>query len=213
MLSMKKLGLMVLAVLALTAVGGTASASASKFVTEKTATVVANYPFENESYLEFAGGEKIECYGAPYKGTLAGSASTLPMTWNNGGGYVAPCMNKLKTCQNFTFEPGSASGEHFNGTFNFGPAGCGPIEGSIYFKPAFQTCEIKLFPGTGTRTAEYYNQGSGTKAYVWVPLQINNLEVSLSGCLAKGTYHVNWRSQYKLTATNEGGVAVPLRVE
>jgi hypothetical protein len=196
----KNMGLVAIAVLAVTASVGAATASASGFVADKYNAVV-NAPGSSETFIVEGGGMKIACNTPSLAGELKGPAATLTPFVG-----AATCLKGAKPLNmsgcGFTFHPGAeVSGIQYGGTFDIGPAGCGSI--SIEY---LKGCILSLSPKTGL-SATYINSGTGNAAKVSVNAKAEGLTETLSG--AAGCSHGTGEAgkittSWELKATNAG---------
>lgn len=203
----KNIGLVAIAALAVTASVGAATASASGFVADKYNAVV-NAPGSSETFIVQGGGMQIACNTPSLAGELKGPAATLTPVVG-----AATCLKGTKPLNmsgcGFTFHPGTeVSGTQYGGTFDIGPAGCGPI--SIEY---LKGCILSLSPKTGL-SATYINSGTGNAAKVSVSAKAEGLTETLSG--TSGCSHGTGEAgkittSWELKATN-GGIQTGLHV-
>lgn len=180
---MKRIRTMVLvacAALALTAAADAGTASASRIVPETGATVL-NGSLATEAYVDIQG-MQVTCTGFDLEGS-AFKATTFEAFVANGNcdiwGGTTPI--KMNGCD-FTFHPGGEiSSGYFGGTFDIGPANCGPMTMEA------PGCKVTIYPKTGL-TAHYTNIGEGSKAEVLVELQAKGLKTTgEGGACSKGS--------------------------
>lgn len=196
------LGVAAVMALALTAVAGASSASASGFIGQ-------SYP----SYFKGAG------IGTHSFTTIMGESNCQPGTLtesaNSGFETFAADLSGTKCQSNafnmngckFILHPGAANGA---GTFDIGPAGCGPITTTI------TGCEMKISAQNGL-AANFQNGGSGSTATVTVTASATGLKYSTaSGCpggaatYTDGKYSGTWELKNYTNAayTSQQGVRV-----
>lgn len=141
------------------------------------------------------------------EGTVS-AASSLTMQVSNStcsffGSNPALKMNGCK----FIFRPGTKAGESFNGSYDIGPPGCGPIT----YK--YLDCTVSIGAQTGL-AATYQNTGSGNKATVKITSGASGIVYTETGsfCEKQGA---SSNGQYKGTWTvsgNSSGTQVGVRV-
>jgi hypothetical protein len=174
----KNLGLAAVAVLALSAIVGISSAAATGFMSSAypaTLKGVATGTLKGS----FPGAGTIECLGPELQATANAASETL--TTSVGDGLcVTGEMMKSHGCQ-FIFHPGTKS--LFNGSFDIGPAGCGPIT----IGDSTTACEFKIGAQSGL-AANYANVGSGATATVTIEAQASALKYTRSGACGAGTF-------------------------
>ena len=173
----KRLGLVAIAAMALTACVNAASASASApgFL----ATGTFPYPATiSGSTAGETGANTINLFGATYPCTAPSFTAThkspsSTLTMEGGAWAVASCNDTdlekepfdTHGCK-FTFNPGSNAAEHFKGTFSIGPPGCGPITIEDFFIPSQGVCDIFIDPNAGF---EALRRSTTTKTSKWWP--------------------------------------------
>jgi hypothetical protein len=181
--------------LALTATAGADTASASKFVPETGASVYKGASTTLAMYMQ---GLQFSCYPETFE-ALAAQTNALEAVVGAGPcGISGSAPLKMNGCK-FIFHPGAEeSAGHFGGTFDIGPAGCGPI--TIVSK----VCEITIYPKTGL-TAHYTNVGEGSKAEVVIDLSATGLETSGKGSACSGGSGGEIEGTWHMAAYNSSG--------
>ena len=206
----RTLGLLAIMALALSATIGAASASASSFVAGKYSAVVTGTPGASHTITTPAGVLNT-CAGSTFSLELGGATEALTpgamsdSSCTRSGSATALKMNGCK----FIYRPGAeTSPGNFNGTFDIGPAGCGPIK---LEEPAF-SC-TKLIGAQSGFAATYKNIGSGEGRYVKVSAAGGSIkytvEKKVAGVCQEGT--VNYLGDWNVSATS-GGVSTALFV-
>ncbi len=205
---MKRIGILALAAfaaVALTASAGAGTASAARFIKES-GSVVRKGTVSGEEFSVNA----IGCYGQ----TLSGSPSEIffPTVSNATCTIFGPeAPLKMNGCT-FIFHPGAEeSAGHFGGTFDIGPAGCGPVTITNPYQ-----CELKVYPKTGL-TAHYRNEGTGTTSYVIAELSASGLKQTgkIGICNEynneKGTWNATWNLKDYDSGGTQKGVHLSVR--
>jgi hypothetical protein len=170
----RTLSLLATMALALTALTGAASASASGFVSEEYPDYLTAY--ESSPFYLTAGGITQNCTG-PSLGATMGNATealTLPAI-ADGKCSLGPM--KMNGCK-FIFYPTTA-------TMGIGPGGCGPITVNG------GGCEISIGAQSGIPTT-YLNEGSGENQVVRISFNTNSLVYTQNNgiyCGGKGTFY------------------------
>ncbi len=105
----------------------------------------------------------------------------------------------MNGCQ-FTFHPGAEEAPGtFGGSFDIGPAGCGPITLALEAK-----CTVSLYPKNGL-SAQFKNTGSGSEASVTVTAKGSGLKYvkNPAGCGSAGESG-EYRGSWQVKASSEG---------
>ena len=175
------LGVALVAALSLMAILGSASAGASWIASESSIKAAPS----GVHTFSAPGVATIPCTAPSFE--VKGPIATKSMDSGSLGDYTAcnffgNTTIKTNGCH-LIFRPGAEkSAGVFAGTFEIGPAGCGPL--SIEYLGG---CKLQFKPKAGL-SAEYTNSGSGTGATVTVKLNATGLEtVGNSGCGGTGT--------------------------
>ena len=114
---------------------------------------------------------------------------------------------KMNGCK-LIFHPGAKTGSTYEGTFDIGPSGCGPITTQM---PIF--CTISIGSQTGLK-ATFENTGSGSGAAVKATANASGLVYALSGpgCSSKNTFaNGTWNGSWQISGSTYGK-ATGLRV-
>jgi hypothetical protein len=164
--------------LALTVLVGVASASASGFVAEEYPAEIEGKTFGGTSILSF-GPRYAECTGLNFAGGLSESGPTLtPSIMEDAsceyeGEKLTLAMNGCK----FIFHPDTEieNGSSFAGSFEIGPAGCGPV------KMVRSACTLVFSPQTGIGLVDYKNVGTGKNATVAIEAEGSNIAYTVEG--------------------------------
>ncbi|MGC1164776.1 MAG: hypothetical protein WA862_01575 [Solirubrobacterales bacterium] len=203
------MGLAILAITALSAVAGTASASASGFVSELSSQGGTSFlTAKPTSHLSLSKGSLLvaKCTGPSLRGQMGSSVEGLSLE-QDPQGTEGDCIStgiKMGSCK-FVLHPG-ASGQGA-GTAEIGPAGCGPITLKSY-------CGDVSIGAQKGLTAEYLNTGTGMEAAVTVKLQgpiVFTIKNEI-GCLA-GTFTGSISETWELKASEDDTSAVQRGVE
>lgn len=152
----RTLGLVAVMALALTAFVGVASASASGFVGDKYPSYLKGTG-TGTAVLTLASGVEIKCTPPVLTATAGGGSETLTADIADSTCGASEPL-KANGCK-FTLRPGAEASGHFDGTFDIGPAGCGPIS------TTFSGCKIEVGAQSGL-TATFTNQNAGSTAQV-----------------------------------------------
>jgi hypothetical protein len=206
----KQLALGALMALALS-VFGASSASAAGFLTDG-----YSYPatLEGEALEEKFSFEtrELNCSGGNLQGevgslveasALETTSAKTSCTFFNG----STATLQMNGC-GFEFHPGSESSKEkglFEGTFDIGPPGCGPITWSG------PTCTISIHPKTGLPIT-YRNEGTGATAKVLVKAEVKSgIKYSAAGgnCFflkegENGQLFARWLTQAKYQGSQTG---------
>jgi len=206
----RKLGLVALAALAIAALAGPSSAQASSFVSEFSGegpedSALYSGTATNNLVMEGGGFGWCSGPGQSLNATeVEGPTAALEMSptnstcWNSLYGTGTLKMNGCK----FLFHPGSKptfENTGFWGTFDIGPAGCGPIT------IQWSLCKATIQPKSDL-LAVYRNEGEGTEATVKVEAFAQGLQSTMSGpagC-SSGTYSASYTANWEIAATDEG---------
>lgn len=186
------LGVALVAALSLMAVLGSASAGASWIASESS---VKAAPSGTHTFGA-PGLAKFQCTAPSFE--VKGPVATKSLDSGALGDYTecgsfGSTILKSNGCH-LIFRPGTEkSAGVFGGTFEIGPAGCGPMY--IEYNSGF--CKLQFAPKSNL-SAEYTNSGSGAGSSVTVKLNATGLETSgaCSGKGSEGTYS----GTYVLTA-------------
>lgn len=155
----RTLGIAAVMAMALTAMAGAGTASASGFVANQDPFFANLTGTAGESGIVFSYGNSTTCTGLNFQGEMEkASSSYTSATVSEGKCTPSLQMNGCK----FIFHTGSeyALGA-FNGTIDIGPPGCGPITTSI------AGSKVSIHASTGL-VAKYVNLGAGNTATVKV---------------------------------------------
>lgn len=213
---MKRIGnisLLAIAALAIAASMSVASASASRFVAEQyPATLSSNAPLNN--FTLTAGGGTFVCDGGAFSQNISTPEESLkpalvaPSCYEWGSKKTALKMNGC----DFTFHPGAETSPGiFNGTFDIGPTGCGPI---VFSYNGETKCTLSIAPKSGL-AATYENKGTGKTAYVTITANAKGLEGTFgpSGCPVVGAdNNVQFTGSWEVKSKNGAGAQIGLRV-
>jgi len=111
----------------------------------------------------------------------------------------------------FTYHSGAETGSgEYDGTFDIGPAGCGPI----VLKTS--RCEVTIGAQNGL-DASFTNVGSGSNASIRVQAEATNLKLTQkplvgSGCTSATIENGKWSGFWNVTGKDAGNQAVGVRV-
>jgi hypothetical protein len=114
-------------------------------------------------------GASVKCSSQNITGTVKAADETPTFAVADGSCSLGPM--KMNGC-GFAFHPGAQGTGP--GTFDIGPAGCGPITSS-------DNCSVSIPSQTGL-AATFTNSEEGGKATVTVQLEASGLKYSRSGC-------------------------------
>jgi|GEM_PF-2035106 len=174
----KSLGLGALMALALLALPAVASAKGGFTAAQYPASLEAKTGSTPVLGLQLG---QMTCDRPTLTATATEPSGTLSATLSDSGCYISGAKQPLKMngCK-FIFNGGDGS----KGTFDIGPAGCGPIK---FESPTY--CNVTIGSQNGL-AATYANAGSGSKATVTVGAQATGIKyTSLGGAsCAKGNY-------------------------
>jgi len=200
------LGLAAVMALALSASIGAASAgAASGFVADEyPATYEGDPSGPANSWLEWNG---YKCgLSLDLSGEAGGPAPSTVLSAANGecetGGH-SPGTVDMNDCK-LIFHPGTVVSGKAGGTFDIGPAGCGPV--TIDWGVG---CEGLLYPKSGL-AATYENVGG---ASIEVHAQATGLTLQTKGnTCVKGTHEAEFNATWEITAENQSEEAVDVQV-
>jgi hypothetical protein len=190
-----------IAVLAFLATFGGSSASASMFTMESELSKLSGTTVtENQFNLS---GTAFNCPGMGFEGGVAKkTAQTFtPEYVENGSCSISksPHTMKMNGCK-LILHPGKESGGVFPGTFDIGPAGCGPVTMTGEY------CPELVIPSQSGLAATFKNEGSGATAIVRVSAEVSTLKYIGGGgaCGTKGKSYENggWHVSWQVKATN-----------
>jgi hypothetical protein len=203
--TVKRIGLAAMAALALTAIGGVASASASSgFLPSAVPASFEGSPTAgfNINVLKWPDGTTCEM---PLKLRDADGASPPSPTTR-----MVPSTTTGRTCSlrawggdatlvmngcDFILNPG-------RGSFDIGPAGCGPIRLDWLF------CSMSIYPKSGL-SATYQNKGGGSTVQVDAAAQ--GLRTERSGGCGSATGSIDYYAQWTITAKDQ--LSTPTNVQ
>jgi hypothetical protein len=201
----KRLGIAALAAFALTAVFGSAGATASVFdaefspITLSSAGTEGQHSFQTQQGLTSCNVPVLE--GSVNNGSPLFEASAKDSTCAMFG-TVPMKMNGCK----FTYAPGRESSKGvFEGMVGIGGAGCGQIE----IGSSKTSCWIGLLPKTGYQ-ASFENLGSGTGRSVKVTVNTAKLKYSQLGgynCSVGSYENGSWSGSWTIKGTYLGNPA------
>ncbi len=180
----RTLGLAAVMALALTISGGVATASASELASEAESTELTGTQSTTFTLSTHAGGFGFGCEsGFAFSATQSGKFVKTLATSPGGSGNCGSLGTLNWSNCGLTFYPGSRiSAGKFAGTFEIGPANCGPIT----IKKS--GCETKIGPQSGL-AATLENQGTGTGRTIKINANVTNLKTTSSGsCAGSGTF-------------------------
>ncbi len=206
---LKITGLVAVLALALMA-SAAASASGSSFIANGD-TMGANITGTGNASIYLPEAGTNECSVAGLQGELADTPEALTTSLSS------TCERPLSMngCK-LIYHPGAEKSPGvFGGSFEIGPAGCGPITATMGLN-----CPVSIYPKTGL-AATYENQGSGSTATVTVVAEATNVKYNAGGICASGTretgqWHGSWTvkadrgSQVSLAVQSAKPVAVGL---
>lgn len=207
------LGLTAVLAIILTASIGAASASASGFEAEAHPATV--FGVTEGAYGQVISGPE---WGAGCDGLETESSASTPshslttklITDGNCAWFSAGATLKMKGCQ-LTYHPGSeVSPGRFGGSFEIGPANCGPI---VYTQGNPTKCEVEIGAQSGL-TATYENVVVSGKDRVRVTAEATNLKYTQkSGGLCKAGSFENgkWSGTSVLQASNGNSIGIKVK--
>jgi len=186
------LGVALIAALSLLAILGSASAGASWIVSSGTIKAASSGLQE----FDAPGTGSFRCGTGP--SFEVAPTATKSLDSGTLGNYTKCVLFEATTLKtngcHLIFRPGNEiKAGVFGGTFEIGPAGCGPM--SIEYLGG---CK-ELFKSKAGLSAEYTNSGSGTGASVTVKLKATGLDTTGSNCGGGGT-SANYNGTYVLTS-------------
>jgi hypothetical protein len=202
--------LVLIAALALAALVGPTSVSASGFVADEyPATATGDNP---NAHVLTRGSVTYGCNSMDVTAELEeASASLAPYSvdaescFSATGKGAVPDMNGCK----LIFHPGleTAEGE-FAGTFEIGPAGCGPIVIDIPNTP----CMPLEIPAQAGLAATFSNGSSGGEDFLTIKANAS-LELIPPAHESCGGSNGTWTGSWKVTAENEANEATGIHVD
>jgi hypothetical protein len=211
----KPVGIAILAAMALTALLGTASASASQFRAEEYPATISSVQVVQQKYkVGSAANIAVKCDSATASGTLAASSSSITLTPAYSGCQVAGQFatanaNSCKYVFNSTNEAAPYSGSM--------DIACSKEGDGIIFTQATSGCEVKFPAQTALGAIEFANTGSNRSRAVTGNLNISGVKnVNSSKCAEGGGTFTNGTLAGSLVVkgTNAGhGVGVYLNKE
>ncbi len=198
-MKLKSFGLAVAMALALTALVGASSASASTFKSQVAATIWNGQPTNNHTFIFPAGGTNFkefkECNNHFQSGLTASEEKALTAKHigekgekTESGVSLLRCKVPLgnfyaymSTCE-YRFNPG---GESLVGTMDL--IGCGAEP--MHFSNG--TCSIQIGNQQGLDTVKYENAGSGSTSTIVATASMSNITYTAvgAGCSAVGTFN------------------------
>jgi len=200
-----KVGLTVLMTLAITAIAGAASASAGTagFVAD-TYPVVANGNNVSTGVLTTNQGEAT-CKAQNFASTVsnAGEALTAPVNGTTCSWWGTNRPVAMNGCK-YIFHPGTETEPGvFKGTYDIGPAGCGPIT-----VEASNGCTLSISSQNGLN-ATYVNSGSGSSRIVTIQADTDFIYTASGGFCGKGStegghYKSSWQVAGQVGANQVG---------
>jgi hypothetical protein len=197
----RNLALVAVSALALTALVGVAAASASEVVAESYPTTLTTPNPQTQHTLTF-NSATAKCEAPSLEGKLSSATKTIAATAKDATcEYFGSPKLKMNGCS-FTYHVGSKlpSGA-FKGTFDIGPAGCGPIE----FATAGSTCYVKIGAQNGL-AATYENTGAGKERSLKVNAAATNLKhTQVSGCSPGEYSNGGWQGTWTVQGSNGFG--------
>lgn len=189
--TIKSMSLSAFLALVLVTALGAASASASELVSEQDSVTYLKGTSTTNHYFGFGGGV-LSCAPQGFAGTSGKFAeefgtSSVSNYLCGGGSEV-----KMNGCQ-LSFNPGhdisGGAGTKFGGSFDIGPAGCGPITINA------GGCSTSFYPKDNL-AAEFENVGSGATSYVKLHLNAAGLKYTMATCggttKENGSYSGEW---------------------
>lgn len=136
-------------------------------------------PTEGEFYESFAG-VMLGCTAPSFQATIPEKWGVEVVETSSFGGTFT-CYNVLLGAQEwnmngcgFEFDPGYGSHGSFEGEFDIGPPGCGPITTNM------GSCPVSI-PSQIGNDASYTNEGTGAGETVRIHLEADDLRYSSSG--------------------------------
>lgn len=201
----RNIGLAVLAALALSAVGGAGSASAAvSGFTANSYPAVFQAKYSGEHFFKINIGT-IGCETPLFQGEAKGPTKAI----SSGSASWAKCAQttlKPNGCQ-YTFRPGAEQSKGiFGGSFEIGPAGCGPMTMSG------GGCEFTIGAQAGL-AATYENLSDKSGPFVRINANATNLEYTQTGTACKTTIFKNggWVGSWEVSG--HLGASIGLQVD
>ncbi len=191
MKSLRNLGVLVCAALAVAAVIGTASASASRFEAFNNSTKKNEYPaiLNGQQY----GGSDSLAFGLFGNSCTIGKEEGFSGLLKGARGKVTPQGMANAQCESFhgpatlaangcvtVFHLGAETAEGFAGTFDIGGASCTAM--TLTYKSPFN-CTVTIGPQTGLN-AKFKNSGKGDEEATIVEMEAAGLKYSGEGTSA-----------------------------
>jgi hypothetical protein len=190
----RNLGLAIALTLALAAFGGVATASAAWLVPSTTGNTFLKATPTN-THVIGTGAGPMACHGPVVAGWTEGPTKTFGTSTSSFSCFMGGGEQTMKTngCR-FIFD--------VNGTFEIGPAGCGPMT----MKYMLGACTLSIHPTAGLN-AKYENVGSGSSAGVSVtsyghPKLKYSDSCNYFGSGEDGTYAGAWEVRGFMNATH-----------
>jgi hypothetical protein len=203
-------GIVAVLAVAVTALLGAGSASASSLIAPETLNTILSASAAPSHYFNI-GGSKVPCTASNFEANaLSNTHVSWDITSKTIGNYSCsfwgtPIM-QWNGC-GLTFHPGAeTSPGTFAGTFDIGPAGCGPIT----MKYLGGSCQLTIYPKTGLQ-AEFQNVGSGATATVTITAAATGLKYTdnCGGSGENATYNGSWT----LRGFSSGGTQVNVHLQ
>jgi hypothetical protein len=198
---LKNLSLVVFATLALMALPSTASALPGFIADEYPATYEGEINGNHVFGLNFG---TFECNGPNFGSGAGGSSRT--MTSSLAGGtctmFSSTVAFNTNGCQ-LTYNPGTESSKGiFQGTFDIGPTGCGPM------KIDSGWCKVSIGAQSNLK-ATYENVGTGSQAKVKIYAGVTGLKYTQSqtnfdGCVNGTFQNGTWNGGWTVSAKRPG---------
>ncbi|HEY5814994.1 MAG TPA: hypothetical protein VIS95_01480 [Solirubrobacterales bacterium] len=174
---------------------GATSASASRLaspeVSAEATTFLKATPTGSHNFTANGPGS-FSCTASEFVSSMSAQAVTQLSTEGLGSYscylFGSGTTMKMNGCS-LTFKPGAEKSPGvFGGSFDVGPAGCGPITMKY-----LGSCELRIYPKTSL-AAEFTNKGSGKTATVVAQVAASGLKTdgACSGSAENGTYSGGW---------------------
>jgi hypothetical protein len=214
MRQLRVLGLLCPTILIIAMAFGAAQASASRLVSPEIPSTFTTFLKAAPTGLhKFSahGMGSFDCNAPQFSSSMSGTATsqfTAQVSNDYACAYAGPASVKMNGCS-FTFRPGAEESPGvFGGSFDIGPAGCGPL--TVKYMSG---CEAKIYPKTGL-AARFSNHGEGKTATVLVQPAAGGLKTERticgSGSSENGIYTGSWEmaGYTDAAATIQTGISV-----
>jgi hypothetical protein len=207
---LRKLCVTAVMALSVTALFGAGTAMASGFEADSypatfTGVTEGDFRLTGQSYA-------TTCYSQKWSGSAEWTSETL----DGDSASDSTCIEigeyplRMNGCT-FSYHPGAETAPgKFDGTFDIGPGGCGPI----VLKTS--RCELSIGAQTGL-AATFTNVGSGSSSSVRIEANATNLKLTQkklvgSGCTNATIENGKWQAAWVVTGEDANNQAIGVRV-